>query len=285
MGAFRIGITGLPNTGKSFAWTKYKHGENVFAICPSSKIIHIRTSEGKLIQPLEISIEGIGSNLNEIMQVKKVSNQHDMIAAILGGVEAGQIEKNKVKITGNYVTCSDINRVRMYKLFVDRMMPNIKIILSPDFTHYISYVIQTRSFMNRKSGGEAFQRFWELAADTLNNTILASDDLKNVKLDITEFHSEYNDSLNLFTIYTPAGKMLTEKFLPQSYYDIMLHTYVKPYEEEKDEAKRFKFVVIKRDVYDGRSIGLFSDVSKDGMIDNDMQLVISKMFEYMGETL
>ena len=132
-----------------------------------------------------------------------------------------------------------------------------------------------------KTGGQAFERFWNMAADTLNNVLHTSDEIREDILDFTEFHAEYNEPLDLFTIYTPAGKMLTEKFKPETYFDIMLHTHVVPFEEEEDDSKRYKFVVNKQGKYDGRSIGLFSDISHKGMMPNDMNLVIERLRRYL----
>lgn len=276
--AFRLGITGLPNTGKSFSWKTYDKGEEVFAICPSSKLLHLRKSDGKLLEPVDVSVEGVGKNIQEIMDNKKLTNE-GMVLASLANAPANV----KVSVTGDYVVCSDVQQLSNIKKFVDRFMFNKKIILTPDFTHYISYVIQTPAFINRKSGGEAFQRFWELAADTLRNTILSADSLKNIILDVTEFHSQYNEGLNQFEIYTPAGNMLVDKFKPESYFDLMMYSYVLPYEMEKDETKRFKFMTIKREGYEGRSMGLFMDIAKEGLIPNDMKLVIERVKKYLGK--
>lgn len=275
--AFRVGITGLPNTGKSFAWTFYKKGEEVLAICPSAKIIHVRDSEGNLPQPLEIAIEGKGSTSEEVIKALGARNLNEVVKRIVDH----NAPKNKVSAKGNMVTCSDVNYVKYYKLFASEYMPHIKIVLCPDFTHYISYVISSKAFMSRKHGGEAFQRFWDLAADTLNNIIHASDEMRSDIIDITEFHAEYNEELDLFGIYTPAGKMLTEKFKPETYFDIMLHAKVLPFEEQPDDTKRFKFVINKQGKYDGRSIGLFNDIAERGMIPNDMSLIITRLRKYL----
>lgn len=276
--AFRVGITGMPNSGKSFAWSKYDKGEEVFSICPSSKIIHVRDSDGKLPKELEIAIKGKGNGFEEIMKNTKLQSKHSVIRKVV----TSNIPVEDVKVKGNLVHCSDVKYVQYYKLFVSKYMPNIKIILCPDFTHYISYVISSKTFMSMKAGGQAFQRFWDLAADVLNNVIHIADKLRPDILDFTEFHAEYNEDLDLFGIYTPAGKMLTEKFKPETYFDVMLHTKVLPYEQEPNDAKRFKFVVNKQGKYDGRSIGLFTDISKDGMIPNDMGIVIKKLRAYLG---
>lgn len=273
--AFRAGITGLPNSGKSWAWKTYV-GDSLFAICPSAKILHSRTSEGKVISSYPLTING--KTVLEIARQNKLANIHDVVK----GIVDKDVSPDKVEAKGHYVVCSDINYVFYYKMFVDRYMPKITEILNPDFTHYVSYIIQTPEFQRRKSGGEAFARFWELAADTLRNVILSSDQLRGDILDFTEFHSQWNDEIGQFEIYTPAGNMLVDKFKPETYFDLMLYSYVLPYEVEQDETKRFKFMTIKKEGYDGRSMGLFSNESEAGLIPNDMNLVMSKLREYLG---
>lgn len=272
--AFRVGVTGLPNTGKSFAW-KFYRGDDVFAILPSSKILHARREDGSLLSkhPLRIN----GKTLAEIAEQTKLGSEYAAMNAIMS--------KNKpvseVETSGHYVQCSDVRYVQMYKLFVSKYMPQIKITLNPDFTHYISFIIQSEEFQRRKSGGEAFARFWELAADTLRNVILVADKMRPDMLDITEFHSVWNEDLNQFEIYTPAGNMLVDKFKPETYFDIMLYSYVIPYEQVTKESDRFKFMVIKREGYDGRSMGLFEDVADAGLIPNNMGMVIERLREYL----
>lgn len=123
---------------------------------------------------------------------------------------------------------------------------------------------------------------WELAADTLRNTILIADKMRSDIIDITEFHSKWNSEIEQFEIFVPAGNMLTDKFKPETYFDIMLYSYVLPYEQVPVESERFKFMVIKREGYDGRSMGLFEDIAEGGLIPNDISVVIQRLREYLG---
>lgn len=121
-----------------------------------------------------------------------------------------------------------------------------------------------------------------MAADVLKNVILSSDELRSDILDITDYHLQYNKELELLEIFSPAGQMLTEKFKPETYYDMFLTTYIIPYETEKNEANRFKFITNQQGMYNGRSMNLFADISVNGMIPNDMGLVIPRVQEYLG---
>lgn len=120
-----------------------------------------------------------------------------------------------------------------------------------------------------------------MAADSLNVTLAGIDDLRNDLIVVTEYHAKYNAEDDLYEVFVPAGTMLTEKFKPESYYDIFLHTYVVPFEEEEDDSKRFKFVVSKVGRFDGRSMHLFPDAEK-GMIPNNLELVLSRVRKSLG---
>jgi len=282
MAGFRVGLIGLPNTGKCFSWTFYEQGEEVYAICPSSKIVHIRDSNKKLLQPIDISIEGFGNNISELCTKLAQPNANSLVRKLNSMYSGNKKVKGQtelsVKTVGNIIQCSDVNYVADWKLFVSNFT-DAKVILTTDFTHYVSSIISSKEFMARKSGGEAFARFWDLAANILNNILLSTDQLRHGLIDVTEFHAQYDENLNLFKIFLPAGNMLNNSFLPESYFDIMLCSTVTPFEQEPDESKRFKFVVVQKDKYAGRSMNLFD--SKDGTIPNNMQLVIDKLQNYL----
>ena len=151
-------------------------------------------------------------------------------------------------------------------------------LILPDFTHYISEVIANKNFILRKSGGEAFQRFWELAADALNNFITSIDELREDLLVVTEFHCEFNEANNMYEIFVPGGKMLKDKFLPDSYYDVMLYTHVLEDAEGIKQGDRYKFVTRRTDKYNARCLNLF----EEAYIPNDLQMVSDKVREYVG---
>lgn len=113
-------------------------------------------------------------------------------------------------ISGNWTLCPSLYTLPMILDYVNKL-PNIKVIILPDFTHFISKILADKNFISRKAGGEAFQRFWELAADTLNNFMLTQINLREDLIAITEYHSEYNEVQDTFKIFVPGGKMLEEK--------------------------------------------------------------------------
>jgi hypothetical protein len=163
--------------------------------------------------------------------------------------------------------------------------PDIKYLVLPDFTHFISNILSSKAFITRKAGGEAFQRFWELAADALNTFLNNIAKLREDLIVIIEFHSQFDTYTNKFNIFVPGGNMLTEKFKIDSYFDLLLYSYCKPDPDNAlSDAEKYKFIV-KRATIDGieypaRSMGIFEDVIEEGhFIPNNLQLVIDKIKE------
>jgi len=228
--ALKIGIVGPPNSGKSYSRTFIEKGEEVFVIAPSHKMTHITTSNGEPIKQL----------------VKDDKGNY---------------------VSGNWTLCPSLDKLPLILDFVQKL-PHIKVVILPDFTHFISKIIADPNFIKRKAGGEAFQRFWELASDTLNNFILSLDYLREDLIIITEYHSEYDESLDSFKIFVPGGKMLEEKFKLDSYYDFMLYTHTE--QKESGEIENYYFVTKKWKKYNARFANLFEDV----LIPNNLQLVL-----------
>jgi len=267
--AYKIGIVGLTNTGKSYSRRTIKKGEECFVISPSQKALHMRDSKGEPLKPLNISTDS-SKNIDEIC-LKVGVNRNNL---------AGKLVKstNPLTITGNYIVMKDVRMLEDWIRFVSVKMPHIKMLILPDFTHYISEVIAQKEFIQRKSGGEAFQRFWELAADALNNFITSIDELREDLLVVTEYHCEFNEATNMFEIFVPGGKMLKDKFLPDSYYDVMLYTHVLEDDGTIKQNDRYKFVTHRTDKYNARCLNLFEET----YIPNDLQLVVDKVKEYIG---
>jgi hypothetical protein len=195
-----------------------------------------------------------------------------------------------LKATGNHVIVDDVTYLPVYIKFIDKYMPHIKVVFQADFTHWVSRVIADANFIKRKQGGEAFQRFWELAASLLNNVFLAIDDAERQDLVVaTEFHcqvAEGDDNDLFYDIFLPAGKMLNNSFKPKSYFDFMIFTDVAPYDDAKAsdegyEASRYQFVVTRQEPFDARMANLFPEASK-GRISNNMELVLNRMREFLG---
>ena len=99
---------------------------------------------------------------------------------------------------------------------------------------------------------------------------------------VSEFHIQIPPDADaegelFYEVFVPAGKMLNNAFKPKSYFDIMLCTHVLPYDDELEDKDRFKFVVTRKAPFDGRAMGMFSDIAVKGMIPNDMGLVLNRV--------
>jgi len=275
--ATRLGIIGLPNTGKSKSREFIKRGEDCFVITPSDKFHYLRHSKGEKILPLDLSTSNL-KGMSAVKQALKAPNTKDVVRVFAAGQGPPSFE-----VSGNFAIMDDINYVLDYLRFIDKYMPNIRVVFLADFTHFISTIVGSQQFMDRKHGGEAFQRFWDMAAAALNNIFKSIEKLERRDLIVvTEFHAQMNqDSAKddgFYDVFLPAGKMLNNAFLPKSYFDFMLCTHVEPYSDETTEADRYKFVVVKKKPYDARMGGYFPEAVK-GMIPNNMGTVINRIRE------
>jgi hypothetical protein len=237
--AFKIGIVGDVNTGKSYSRKFIEKGDEVFIIAPSQKATHMTTSDGKPFKKLV------------------------------------RDEKGNY-VSGNYVVNGNLQNLISILNFVDKNIPHIKTLILPDFTHFISAVLSDDQFIRRKSGGEAFQRFWELSADALNSFIRHLDNLRDDLLIITEYHQDYDEVTDSYKIFVPGGKMLEEKFKLESYYEFLYFTHIE--KNEQGEVDSYNFVTKRWGKYNARCSGIF----KETLIPNNLEIVLKKTRKYLG---
>jgi hypothetical protein len=266
--AIKLGLIGPPNTGKSYSRKFIDKGEDVFVLAPSAKMRHITDSDNKPLKKLDIKY-GKYANVEELRIALKVETVHQLIPTFL------EKKPEELEITGNWAMCK-LDSVENYLQFVDKFMPHIKTIIIPDFTHFISAILANKKFISRKQGGEAFQRFWELAGDVLEKLMISIDDMREDLIVVTEYHCEYNEIADTWEIFVPGGKMLQEKFKLDSYYDFMLYTHVS--KKEDGEVEAHNFVTKKWGKYNARAAELFETT----LIPNNLQTVLEKMREYNG---
>lgn len=272
--AIKMAIIGFPNTGKSYARRFLRNVEENFLITPTGKSTHMQHKDGSRVQPLDIKIVGTTTTegWDAVAKKLKAPNRHAAVDMLVkGGLPPG------TEITGNYAIVPKLKDVEVYLKFIDKYMPHIKNVYEGDFTHYIVNLITSKEFRGRKSGGEAFAKYYDLAADSLEQILLAPDNLSRDDLIVvTEYHAKYDEDLDIYRVFVPAGNMLSEKIQPESYYDYILHTHVLDWDDEKDDSKRYKFVITKKQRYDGRLANLFPEAD-EGMIPNNMQEVIDRV--------
>lgn len=273
--AFPIGIIGDYNTGKSYSRKSIVKGEECFVISPSAKATHLFTSEGKPVKMLNLGTEKNPTTRDLIEAINKAVPALGLkdLAGVVRFHAAKPIKD--VTITGNHCVAT-LHTVAMYLKFIDTNMPHIKNIFIGDFTHFLSAILADPSFIERKAGGEAYQRFWELAGQALRDLILVIGSLREDLVVITEYHTAFDEKTGVDKIFVPGGQMLNEKFKLESYYDYMLCTKVNL--NDDGSVKDYQFVTERLAHYNAR----FSNIFDGAVIPNDMELVLNKFREYNG---
>lgn len=206
--ALKIGITGSFNSGKSYARRNVIADESV-VLAPSYKMIHMQTKDKKAAPPLEIvtpkhkGFKAVGEALG--MRGKM---PYEILWAMLN--EQKHIDKfydGTYKLVGTHMVVLELVAMEPIAEAVSTFMPHVKNLFFPDFTHHISEVVSKRTFIDQKAGGQAYQRFWELAGDVARGLLLSPSRLRHDLIVIIEFHSEFDDNLQEFRIFVPAGEL------------------------------------------------------------------------------
>jgi hypothetical protein len=275
----RIGIVGNPNTGKSFSRSFLKEGKKTFMVAPNQKLSYLVDENDAPLGRADIMYkkpDGKTAKYSKVVTETKALTAGQFLKFVL------ETEGLEVKVTGNIAVVESFKELSYWTSIVDRFMPEIHTLLMPDFTHYISAITGSVKFIEQKSGGQAFQRFWDLAGEALNAYFTNVDSLRYNLVVVTEFHAEFVEVEEEYRILVPSGKMLQEKFLPDSYYDILLYARVKSAEEEPDVTKRFVFVVNRHDKWPARSANLFLGKTE---IPNNLQTVLEATRKAFGVTV
>jgi hypothetical protein len=271
---FKIGLLGRQNSGKSFGRTTIPDGENVMVIAASIKASYLTDSNKRPVGMLDIK----GNKFNGWEEAKQYLGvkTHRGVINKLYPTEVGKMKRHN--LPGNMAICTQLSHIPDWMTFIDRHMPWIHTIILPDFTHYVSAIISDQVFIDKRAGNEAYQKFWELAADSLKGFVSCADLVRPDLIVITEYHTEYNTEEGCYEMFTSGGKMLKEKFLPTSYYDILLGTHIDY--NEAGEASRYYYVTRQTKKYpDARSMGILGN---DLLIPNDLQLVLTRVRQTQG---
>lgn len=102
--------------------------------------------------------------------------------------------------------------------------------------------------------------------------------MRNDLIVVTEYHGEEKENGNI-ELFVPAGEMLKKKFMPESYYDVLLVTKVIPDDNGDVDENSYKFVTRRTaNIPLARSMNIFKDL----LIPNDMQLVLTEVRKYLG---
>jgi len=274
----KVGIAGLPNSGKSFSRRTIPDGENSFLLVPSMKATHIKDSKGVPLKPFNVQTASFKDIEAAIAASPDVNNVHQMISKWNVKLPIGSFKQEN--LTGNIQLLENLADLPTWLKFISKHLPWVHTVLIPDFGHYIGRVISDDAFIQRKAGGEAYQRFWELAAHALKNFVIVVDSLRHDLVVVTEYHSVFDEALGGYDIFVPAGKMLSDKFLIPSYYDILVFTDVKINNEGEDnENAEYRFVTrpTRRYPY-ARTMNLYEST----YVPNDLQELLNRTREYLG---
>lgn len=300
--AKRFAVAGRQNTGKSYPRRWIPDGDNVAILQPSNKYSYLFSGPPKahLLSPAEldqaienetrqlvpefdiISPEGKYNSLQEaydkLMKNKTpTSIPLDILGSLVTHKATGYFKKEH--IPGSVFFAPTFDHLKLCLQFIDKLMPWIHTVILPDFTHFITAVITSDVFLNQNSSGQAYQRYLKLAADAFKNFISESDNLRKDLVIVTEYHTEFNEAENVYELFVPGGKMVKEKFLPSSYYDVFLFTDV-DYGDMSDEAEPiYRYVTRKTRKYpEARSMGIFPDL----YVPNDLHSALTKFRKYHG---
>lgn len=278
--SYKIGVAGDANSGKSYSRKTIRDGENVMILQPSVKASHLFDSNRKPVKMFDLANSKKGyTNLESWIIGAKQQNVHQLINLFNLKVPLGSFKPENLK--GNIQLIKDISLLPIWLEFISKHLPWIHTVILPDFTHFISEVISRTEFINRRAGNEAYQKYWELAGQALRAFLTELDNYRNDLIIVTEYHTEYVEAIGQHRLYTPAGKMLTEKFKPETYYDVFLQTDVDIKEDEDGNVieESYCFVTKRTAKYPlARALNLFEETK----IPNDLQMVLDKTREYIG---
>ena len=123
------------------------------------------------------------------------------------------------------------------------------------------------------------QKVWELAGEALRNFITVVDSLRDDLIVVTEYHADYSIEQGSYQMYTPAGKMLTEKFKPETYYDVLLQTEALVEDTDGEPIRKYSFVTEKTSKYPlARCMGIFEETK----VPTNLKTVLEKVREVLG---
>jgi len=136
--------------------------------------------------------------------------------------------------------------------------------------------LQAGVIPDRKVTNPCEYQVWDLSANILNAFFINLDRLRDNIIVVTEYHSIFDPIANEYKIEIPAGKMLDEKFKPDSYYDYLFYTHYVD-DDTIDFKDRFKFVTTRYSKYPARTGG---GGFSEALIPNNLQMLIDPVRAY-----
>ena len=149
-------------------------------------------------------------------------------------------------------------------------MKNIKYVLLDDFTHYFNARTMSKSFIAKKSGGEAFAKWNELASDIFAIINQASKEMRSDLFIAVNVHTKVDDNgeVNMLT----PGKLLDQNIKIPSYFTYVVHAVGKM----NDGVPSYNFITNNDGIHEAKT-------PKDMIameIPNDLKLLFDKIEEY-----
>jgi hypothetical protein len=251
--AFKVGLMGIPNSGKSYSRI-FTNGKEGFVIMPDSSDPYLLEDMDSLDKPMKyqtrvkkfafksdtkkssemlaylakafnINKDSETATINEIVRLVVEPNISDpkVKERVL---KFSQTLQYGVNYEGHYIVCPDVTYVKYWCQFIEKYMPHIKNIFLPDFSHYITNIIATEEFKNKgKTSGGAYGRYTDMAIDTVHTFFTTNiNSLRDDIIVVIEFHIEQKEGESS-TIFVPSGNMINNTFVPVSYFDVLLLAY------------------------------------------------------------
>ena len=178
--------------------------------------------------------------------------------------------KNPEKL-GNFYTTTSVDNVATMLKLINSKMTWIKYVIIDDFQYFMAFEAMDRA---KEKGYEKFTEMAQHAYSVLKNAMNLRDDLYIV----VSTHSEnIGDRVNQYLKIKTLGKMLDSVITLEGLFTYVLFTTI-----EKDEENKPKYMF--KTNSDGTCtakspMGLFDEL----LIDNDLNMVISRIKEYNGE--
>ena len=172
---------------------------------------------------------------------------------------------------GNFYTTTSVDNVATMLKLINSKMTWIKYVIIDDFQYFMAFEAMDRA---KEKGYEKFTEMAQHAYSVLKNAMNLRDDLYIV----VSTHSEnIGDRINQYLKIKTLGKMLDSVITLEGLFTYVFFTTI-----EKDEENKPKYMF--KTNSDGTCtakspMGLFDEL----LIDNDLNMVISRIKEYNGE--
>ena len=175
------------------------------------------------------------------------------------------------KVSGNFYTTSDINKMKQMMAVVDKKLPYIKTLIIDDYQYLQAFEAMQR--VDEKGYG----KLTDMAKHAYEALKSAMDLREDLYVCVLTHSENTGDNINPYYKIKTQGKMLDSVITLEGLFTYVLFTRVVM--DENNKAS-YKFVTNSDGTCTAKTpMGLFEDL----LIDNDLATVIEKIKEYNGE--